>query len=387
MGYVVTNIAYGTGPYIRITELCIAFNNELERRGKERLPFIVPWVYGSRQKEVMLKEFASHEKAYPNEILLDATLGKLLGSFFYANSTYEEALNQWVETESQVTDAIRKHFSGAFVVEALSGKQISVGGKDIVLEINRSPRILYGIAPAYSTSFGYVSDILEGAMGKDRRAIDANPELLAKGAALASSVEARQALSAMAYPGTFSWENSYTDRFGATLVPPITDLPKIHTEPMEEGLYATITGIPGLERLYREAKDLGLKLYSNDTDAVLGSEKALPHVISNPAIKLQFARSGWGSVWHSMLCGTPIVVPEFDPKDDPEIYFNNRAVEALGIGTVYRGQPLSEILSQSESVRAAQKTMREEIANRWGTVNGNEVCARHFADHYTRNTS
>ena len=85
--YAVLNFAYGTGPYLRTTDLAIAFNAELERRGQPRLGIIVPWVYGDKQKKVMLEEFAGHEQKYPGEILLDAGLGAILKSIFYGYSS------------------------------------------------------------------------------------------------------------------------------------------------------------------------------------------------------------------------------------------------------------------------------------------------------------
>ncbi|MBX9907073.1 hypothetical protein K2X96_04235, partial [Patescibacteria group bacterium] len=148
------------------------------------------------------------------------------------------------------------------------------------------------------------------------------------------------------------------------------------------GIFVTITGIEGLERLYAEARALGLKLYSNDTDAVAGSVKALPHVIPNPAIAAQFARAGWGSIWLSMFCGTPLVVPQFDATDDPEIYFNNLAVEGLGIGIVYKGQPLADIIREGAAMRAQSEKISADILGLWGTLNGNDVCARLFADSF-----
>jgi hypothetical protein len=85
-----------------------------------------------------------------------------------------------------------------------------------------------------------------------------------------------------------------------------------------------------------------------------------------------------------MFCGKPIVVPEFDPGDDPEIYFNNVAVERLGIGIVYRGQPLGDILAQGKMVSAAQEKVCQEIEQRWGTQNGNDVCAKRMVDVFLR---
>ncbi|MDO8435595.1 MAG: hypothetical protein Q7S89_02850, partial [bacterium] len=252
-------------------------------------------------------------------------------------------------------------------------------------EINRSPRIRYDVAPSYSTTFGYVADILENASKLPKGVIDTDPELLKKGSKLADSIEGKQDMNFMAYPATFSWDTAYTDRYGATLTPPITDLPKNRKEEIDdEGIFVTVTGIEGLERLYREARELGLTLYSNDTEAVLGSVRALPSVISNEKIKLQFARAGWGSLWLSMFLEVPVLVPRYDPTDDPEIYFNNIALENLGFGIVYNGQPLKDILTEAPRCRERAHVLKEDILKRWGTLNGNAVCVKLFVEDFLK---
>lgn len=383
----VTNFAYGTGPYLRTTELLIAFNDELEKHGKERMQFVVPWVYGEKQRRIMLEDFGAHVSKYPQEILLDAKLGELLGSVFYTGTKrYEETLSFWIENAENVSSQLERHLSGTLKVETLGGKKLTVDGKDILIEINRSPRVRFNVAPSYSTTFGYVADILEKAIDLPSEVVDVDKKLLKKGAALADSIEGSQEMNLMAYPATFSWNKGYVDRYGGVLVPPITNLPVDREERIDqEGIFVTITGIEGLDRLYREAQALGLALYSNDVDAVQGSIKALPSAISNDNIKLQFARSGWGSVWLSMLVGTPIVIPKYDPTDDPEIYFNNIAVQRIGIGTVYEGQSFSEILSIAEAQRSASKKIRDDITERWGMLNGNAYSAKCIAESFLKN--
>lgn len=383
----VTNFAYGTGPYLRTTELAVAFNDELEGRGYPRMPVIVPLVYGDKQVRIMLEEFGEHIKKHPGELLLDRALGAILKTVFYTGKEpYATTLTQWVASVEDVSRQANAHLSGMIEVETFAGEKSTLDGRDIVLELNRSPRIRYGVAPSFSTTFGYIAEILENALSVGRDIVDVDPELLRQGIKVADSIEGSQTLNAMAYPATFSWREDYKPRYpGEILVPPITDLPKDRPqETMEQGIYVTITGIEGLERLYQEARELGLKLYSNDTEAVPGSVKALPHVIPNPAIQFQFARSGWGSVWLSMFVGRPIVVPQFDKTDDPEIYFNNIAVEQTGIGIIYRGQPLADILKERERVKANCAAMRKRITARFGTLDGNRVCAKLFADHFLK---
>ncbi len=384
----VTNFAYGTGPYLRTTELLIAFNDALELRGKKRISFVVPLVYGDRQKQVMREEFSAHAEKHPEEVLLDAHFGAVLKSIFYGDSTYEDALKKWVAHMEDVSSEARDHLRGVFEVETLDGIKKNINGNDIVIELNRSPRIRLDIAPAYSTSFGYISEILEESKKAGREAVAVPSALLQKGAEVARVIEESQKINATAYPATFSSFPGYNPQYkNEILVPPITSLPHGDSGGIsEEGIYVTITGIPGLERLYEEARKIGLNLYSNDTNSVKGSVKALPHVVPNKKIVFQFARSGWGSVWLSLFSETPIVVPEHDPNDDPEIFFNNRAVEALGVGMVYRGEPLSEILKKCGDMRVNCMRAKENIFAHFGMFDGNKKCAELFVEDFVKNT-
>ena len=80
-----------------------------------------------------------------------------------------------------------------------------------------------------------------------------------------------------------------------------------------------------------------------------------------------------------MIVGTPLVVPDFDSDDDPEIFFNNRSLEKLQLGVVFRGQSLEEILKDVPRVKKAYDKINYEILNRWGTLDGNQYCAELFA--------
>ena len=385
MRYIITNFAYGTGPYLRTTELAIALNRELESAGAPRLGVIVPWVYGEKQKRVMLEEFGEHEAAHPGEILLDRRLGELLGRVFYSGErSYEVALSQWVEQGSALSEEAGIYLSGEFGCEDLAGNSRPThGGSNIVLELARSPRVVFGVAPVYSVTFGHTSEILEHALAEPRSALALDRRLVERAIPFARQIETRAAFHGLAEPSTFSYLADRKPRYPTEVaIPPTISPPKPSAEPLAEGIYVTITGIPGLERLYAEARRLGLKLYSNDPAAVPGSVYLSPHLIPNPAIKLQFARSGWGSVWLSQLAGTPFVTPAFDPADDPEIYFNNRCIEELGLGVVYRRQPLTDMLREAERLRPGIEERNRALRERLGTLDGNAYAAGLIAARY-----
>ena len=124
--YIVTNFAYGTGPYLRTTELALAFNDELEKLGQERMSIIVPLVYGEKQKNIMREEFG--ELLNSGEIIFDAKLGAILKSVFYEKSSYESALKNWVLNFKKASGGAKAHLLRKY-------------RNSIAVELSRSPRL------------------------------------------------------------------------------------------------------------------------------------------------------------------------------------------------------------------------------------------------------
>ena len=355
--YMVLNFAYGTGPYVMTTKLGIAVNDELEKAGQPRLGIIVPWVYGEKQKEIMAEEGLLSE-----EVVLDPELGAILKKVFYGGADYAAYLKKWTTDFKEVSREAHAYLSKQY-------------GSKIVLEVNRSPRLLYGVAPAYATSFGHLSRIFGEAVNHPEITID--PELLKRAAEVSACIEDEQDVIGMAYPGVFFWAKDYKPEYKSErVVPPIAPIPHPDTNDIEKGIFITKTGIPGLERLYGEAEKLGLKIYDNSSYS--------PAMITNKNILLHFARSGWASVWFSMLAEKPLIVPEYDPKDDLEIFFNNMVIEKLGIGIVYRGEPLNELLEKSEKAKEVCQQLKKEITECWGTLDGTQYSAGLFVRDFLR---
>lgn len=357
--FLITNFAYGNGPYLRTTELALAFNNELEKIGKKRLGIIVPLVYGDQQKRIMQEEFGDilvRQAHHKPELVFDEKLGEILRGVFYEGGSFQGYLKKWGESVQNASAKAHDHL-------------LKIYGDSIAVELVRSPRLRYDIAPAYFTSFAYLGEIFEHAGFSDL-------------VELADWVERDYKTYCLSYPGTFSFLQNRQPRYKNEIeTPPIMKfpVPYICHQTLEKGIYVTVSGIPGLETLYSAASKIGLKVYTNNPKAVSGAIKALPDLVADQNIKLHFARSGWGSVYLSLFSGTPLVVPEYDLNDDPEIKFNNQTIEKLGIGIIYRGQTLDGLLQEAEAIKENMKRMREDILKRWGTLDGNQFCAEIFA--------
>lgn len=372
--FIVTNFAYGTGPYLRTTELAIAFNEELEKRGHDRFRIIVPLVYGNKQKRIMSEEFSAHTAKYPREIVFDEKLGGLLKKIFYdGNSPYEYYLDKWLKTVKPISFEIKKYLTDKY-------------GDSIKAELNRSPRVSYNIAPSYFTSFGYIGEILEetrkiGGLGISPRVLDLSIEKI-------NSIEKKQKLHCLAFPGTFSYSGDRKPRYLTEKeVPPLVTPPPLNLEDkkIDKGIFVTVSGIPGLEKMYSVASKLNSKIYSNNPHAIPGSIKVSPKIIASKKIILHFARAGWNSVWLSLMSGTPLVLPEFDPSDDPEIYFNSLAIKKLGIGVVYNGQTTESLLEECEGKKNKILAVKKKIFDRWSIFDGTKYCARLFVSDLLNN--
>jgi len=112
---------------------------------------------------------------------------------------------------------------------------------------------------------------------------------------------------------------------------------------------------------------------------VFTNKDTSPHIVADENVVFQVARSGWGACWMSLLTGTPLITPEYDPSDDPEIYFNNKRIEELGIGMIHKGEPISELMSELPRLKKAIEDYRSGLESKYGTLDGAEYIANKIA--------
>ena len=273
-------------------------------------------------------------------------------------------MGRWLECVDDVSEEIQAYLNKAY-------------GDAMVMQLARAPFAHIPTTPAYYTSFAFLSDIWKEAMGNEDIAID--DALLARAAEKMGKMGAVYDQHFLNEPGTFS---GAPKEHGQQLIPPMLVPPEKDTMKMEEGIYVTATGIPGLERLFADIQKLGMNLYSNNPKIVPGATQAPPSIITNPAIKLHFARSGWSAVWMSLFTTTPLILAPYDKHDDPEIYFNNRTLEELGIGMVYTGQSLKALFQEAEPMIKRMEKYRTALLERFKTLNGITFTAEKIVTHF-----
>jgi len=385
--YIVVNFLHGNSPYLRTMELALAVCDLYKKEKKERLGIIVPLVYGDRQKRIMRENFEKTILKNPDKILLDKQLGDYIKPLFYSGETsYEDSLNYFFDHYKETQDKAQAYIKGGLTVEDFNGKTYTIKRDDIVMEINRCPQINFGINPSYYTGFDYISEVLRHATLEDD--IPIAKSVLEKNIPLYHEIEAKQAMYFIAEPSIFSYKGNRPRKYTTEIfTPPNTNQStRIHkkqsTIDVKKGIYVTVTGVPGLDRLFKEILDVGLTIYTHRPDLIPGSIKAPPSIISNENIIFHFARSGWGSIWLSLFTRTPFITRPYTKKDDLEIYFNNICLEELGFGKIYTGQTLSELLAFGEEYKENVTLISNRLLEKYNTTDGVAYTARKIVNHY-----
>jgi len=366
--YIVTNFAYGTGPYIRITELAFAVNDYLGKEGHKPLQIILPHIYGHKQRRILIEEFGDRVKS--EEVIFDSDLGSLFRQTFYENESYEKYLGRWVNDHCQWETEINSYLNSTY-------------GEEIAFEISRSPRISLSISPAYFTSFGSLSEILD----RSRRNpdIDIANKVLRTASDAFSQIESQYDRKFISEPGTFQAKKETTSYAAFERVPPFSSPPKKIPEPDHgAGIYVTVTGIPGLDRLYLDVAVNDYHIYTNDESTIFDATEAPPWIVGHEEIKWHVARSGWGSVWLSIFTETPLLIPEWKSGDDPEIYYNNRRLEDLGIAQIYTGQSLEELHQFRSDCIDNMRKLKQDIRQAHGTLDGVDLVAKDILRHFLK---
>lgn len=358
MAYTNLTFAHGNGPYSRSLDLAVAVNKKLIKENTEPLRIIIPLVYGERQIEIMLEEHGQTIEENPDLFLLDETQGMFLRELLFQGKDYNENLRTLLERQGALENRIRNHLSGKFEVERFDGSRVDVNGQEINVEMSHNPRVSAGVQNSFYTTIAYFSEILE-------RTGEATLEGKLEGfdvgllrdvrQRVAEKVEKSWKYKFMPEPNTFSYDGTRESR-EEIWTPPFIHRPKQNPQQVKDGMYVMVTGIAGLEGLFEQVRSFGMKIYCPPfvkTEGVFeGADNThLPDFVANPNIKYQFARSGWSSVWLSLMTQTPFITPSYVDGDDPEIFFNEITLEHFRLGVVFSADKFPhEVLEEADEM-------------------------------------
>lgn len=383
MGYIGTTFAHGNGPFCRTIDLGLAINDEFERRGFSRMPIIVPLVYGDRQRRIMMEDFGAVLGKDPEAILLDGFHGDILNQLFFKGGSYQRNLELLLENQPRLEDRLEDYLNSVLELETFDGREIKIRGGEVEFEISHNPRVATGYDNSFYTTIGYFSEILEKAAQEAAQGrLNFDSDLLRDAVDLADRIENDRDFHFMPEPFVFSFEQGRGKWEKEIFTPPFIHCPRRDIRDVPGGMYVMVTGIDGLSGLFDGIERFGMKLYCPPFIDLPGADNThKPDFVSNPNIKYQFARSGWSSVWWSHMTDTPLITPAYSQGDDPEIYFNERTIRQLGLGTVFTaGEDPRNVLRDADSIRPSLTRVNKKLLSNYNTLDGINYTARAIVD-------
>ena len=379
MGYINTTFAHGNGPYSRCVEWAIAVNDVRDGRGLERLPIVVPLVYPRRQERIMREEISSHVSPsffedHPDEVLLDRGQGKLLEKLMFKGKDYSENLEFLMREYWSVEVETQRYLEGKGELSNMNGEVREVDLRDCELQLGLNNRMQTSLPNQFSVSGGAgpFDEVLERAIVDESVRLDRG--VMRDVLPIARRMIEGQKIIFSNEPGVFSYDGDRVLNSNEVMTPPFVHPPnKSNIILPRRGIYFLMSGIDGIREsgMYDAVADLGMQIYAAPFSINGLPEKVrdnaielVPAQINNPKIIAQYARSGWSEVWLSHLSEKGFMTPPHLKTDDPEIAFNLRGIEKLGLGVVVSDNPredLERAVKLAENVGEYNKSLEKNM--------------------------
>lgn len=397
---IIVNPAHGNEPYILGTAIARQVSEELARKGLKKARILVPLMYGERQKQILLEE----NQDDPSDILLDEEYGRILSNIFFSKGDYESHLRQLNAHYDEVDRALKQRF--AIDTERIDARSIATGepttisSRNIIATVDTEPRVLVTAPKRYFACPILLSELLReaqqvGEVGFNETDIKRVIERMMRLESSYSQVfvpkinplSFKHADNLSEQPKTIEGRDRvYTPAMKSELTPTEGEVDK-------PGIYVMFSGTESdteqNKKLIEAAKEAGLTVYTPDwirgKDKIPGTVRVSPEVMSDKNILAIFGRSGWGTGWQAQNLAKPWLVTPYQKGDDPQIYFNNKTVEALKMGRVLKGGRISpeELTHFIQELSPGLQTLNEKIREEFGTLNGLQYVVKHIVDDLT----
>jgi len=380
MSYIATTFAHGNGPYSRCVEWAVEVNNAKEKKGLQRLPIAVPLVYQERQKKILKEELGeAFISAHPDEILFDAKHGELLSQIMFKGSDYSENLRKLYDNYYAIEAELQKHLEGKRELQTFDGRTIEMDLRDAELQLGLNNRMQTGLPNQFYTAGGAgpFDEVLIRAIADKEIKLD--KEIMQNVLPIARRMIENQKIIFSNEPGVFSYDSSRKLMHNERLTPPFVHVPEADSTNLPwKGIYLLMTGIDGVREsgMYNAAAELGMNLFA-PSFSISGLPESIrskvipldPKRMNNPSIVAQYARAGWISVWISHLSEKGFITPAYNGIDDPEMLFNLRGIEKLGLGVIMNDNPQS-VLERATKMAEGTHSFNEALLKKYGTLDG-----------------
>lgn len=386
----VLNPGHGNEPYILATAIGREVSKKFASAGMEQPILVMPLLYGDRQRRILLEE-------NPNDASLlyyDEQFGNILKNVMFGAGDFKQHLAQvnthYDEVEKMLNDRFRIDAQAITARSVATQESTQLSSRNIIGVIEAGNRVPIKVPHRYFAFPEVLSRVLHESMQ--------NPELgfsesdMKKLAERMMKVEDAYSQVFVPWVSTFSYQNASNldsqpqsiDGRPRIYTPAMkADMPKTEGE-VDPGVYVMFSGTGSAtessKALIRAAKEAGINAYSPPWEIIEGTEKMPPSIMADANIHAIMGRSGWGTGWQAMQLEKPWLVAPYQEGDDPEIYFNNKTIEALKLGKVIGSEGISgdELKRSAQEISPGLHGLNNAIRQRFGTTNGIDYIADHI---------
>ncbi|HVT01299.1 MAG TPA: hypothetical protein VHE53_03660 [Patescibacteria group bacterium] len=383
----VLNPGHGNEPYIMATAIGREVSKKFESAGLEKPILVMPLLYGDRQKRIILEE-------NPNDasmIYFDEKFGDILKDIMFGSGDFGQHVAQVNAHYDEVDKMLNNRFninSESFTARsAVTQESAELSPKNIVGVIETGNKVSVKVPHRYYAFPEVLSRVLNESIK--------HPELgfseadMKKLANRMIKVEAAYSQVFIPWVSTFSYQNAEdlstqpttVEGVSRTYTPAMKSDIAVTNGEVEPGVYIMFSGTGSASEanksLISAAHQAGIKAFAPPWENIEGAEKAPPSVMSDRNIQAIMGRSGWGTGWQAMQLEKPWLVTPYQRGDDPEIYFNNKTIEALKLGRLVGSEGISadELISAAQEISPGLASLNIAIRQRFGTTDGIDYIA------------
>ncbi len=391
---ILVNPAHGNEPYILGTAIAQGVSKKLAEQGLGRAKIVVPLMYGERQKRILIEE--NPDSA--NLIHFDEEFGRILRDITFQNGDFSSHLQQINHHYDDVESMLKGRFSfdaGDFQTRNLASSETQFfSPRNVVATIDTAARVVVEAPNRYFAFPILLTELLGKARDANLGFSDSDMQ-----GVISRMLKVEAGYSQVFIPKINPLSYKYADDLSKqpaevngrtrTYTPAMKrEYSKELGKVSEPGIYMMFSGTGSnaetTRMLTKTAQDAGLTVYTPPWVDIEGSVHVTPEVLNDVNIKAVFGRGGWGTVWQVQNLALPWIVTPYEAGDDPEIYFNNKTIEALKMGKVLTAadmtsERLTEIIN---NFSVGTQMINEKIKDEFGTLDGINFISRAIADDF-----
>lgn len=330
---------HGNEPQRLLTAVSLEISKILKEHGLTPPVFVLPDIYGEDSKRILREEFPSNL----SQIFMSEELGAILKQTQFGQAGYQDHMEEVAEKQPKVYEEVLAFFEKPFIATSLSGETREFFPAGRRLELNAGANVVASQPGERKTHFYFpviLSELVAATMEDPTINFTYDQDTMERVRRIAQEFEKTYSTTQLGYVHTLSFEEDYST--GGKI---FTPAPKKAKEPpnidLENGIYIMASGSGiGVETVVNQAKRLSQEGYEIVSPPWIHRRlqigiAATPDVIFHPGIKAVIGRAGWGILWDAQKAEKPFADIGAGEYDNPEIRFNRRTIQKLGLGDAF----------------------------------------------------